>query len=61
MKGVIVMDNPKDKAPEMVRDSSQKQNLLQAMRIGIVKQLYQDKLITANQYQFLLQKYGYSG
>jgi len=35
-----------------------KEKLLIAAKIGIIKQLYKDKLITANQYQYLLQKYG---
>ena len=34
--------------------------LLAAAKIGIVKQLYKDKLITVSQYQFLLLKYGYT-
>jgi len=40
--------------------TANKQMLLIAAKIGIVKQLYKDKLITANQYQYLLIKYGYS-
>jgi len=36
-----------------------RQRLMPYMKIGIVKQLYKDELITAEQYQFLLQKYGY--
>ena len=35
-----------------------KEKLLIAAKIGIIKQLYKDKLITANQYQYLLHKYG---
>ena len=38
-----------------------KEKLLQAVKIGIVKQLYKEKLITAKQYQYLLKKYGYGG
>ena len=34
-----------------------KQKFLLAAKIGIVKQLYKDHLITTNQYQFLLIKY----
>jgi hypothetical protein len=61
MKGAFVMDEPKDKAPEMVHEYSQKQRFLQAMKIGIVKQLYKDNVITANQCQYLLLKFGYAG
>ena len=35
-----------------------KEKLLIAAKIGIIKQLYKDKLITATQYQYLLHKYG---
>ena len=35
--------------------------LLQAVKIGIIKQLYKEKLITTKQYQYLLKKYGYNG
>ena len=37
-----------------------KEKLLIAAKIGIIKQLYKNKLITANQYQYLLHKYGCS-
>ena len=37
-----------------------KEKLLVAAKVGIIKQLYKDKLITANQYQYLLHKYGCS-
>jgi len=40
--------------------TANKQKFLMAAKIGIVKQLYKDKLITANQYQFLIIKYGYA-
>ena len=41
--------------------TANRQQFLLAVKIGIIKQLYKDKLITANQYQFLLIKYGYIG
>jgi len=34
-----------------------KQKLLIAMKIGIIRQLYKNKLISANQHQYLLLKY----
>jgi len=34
-----------------------KQQLLTAAKLGIIKQLYNDKLITFAQYQFLVCKY----
>ena len=40
--------------------TANKHKLVMAAKIGIVKQLYKDKLITANQYQFLIIKYGYT-
>jgi len=36
-----------------------KQKLLSDVKLGIIKQLYKDNLITNKQYQFLLIKYGY--
>jgi len=40
--------------------TTNKQKLLIAAKIGVVKQLYKDKMITANQYHYLLHKYGYT-
>ena len=37
-----------------------RQRLLPYMKAGIVKQLYKDNLITAEQHQNLLRKYGYN-
>ena len=36
-----------------------KQKLLSDVKLGIIKQLYKDRLITDRQYQFLLVKNGY--
>ena len=35
--------------------------LLQAVKIGIIKQLHKDGLLTTQQYHYLLKKYGYNG
>jgi hypothetical protein len=42
-----------------VIDADKKQKLLLELKIGIVKQLYKNNLITTKQYHFLLVKYGY--
>ena len=42
----------------IIKTTKNKERLLIAAKIGIIKQLYKDKLITANQYQHLLHKYG---
>ena len=41
-----------------MKTTENKEKLLIAAKIGIIKQLYKDKLITATQYQYLLHKYG---
>ena len=41
-----------------IKTTKNKEKLLIAAKIGIIKQLYKDKLITTNQYQYLLHKYG---
>ena len=43
-----------------MKATDNRQKLMIAVKIGVVKQLYKDKLITANQYQYLLHKYGYA-
>jgi len=43
-----------------MKTTENKEKLLIAAKIGIIKQLYKEKLITVNQYQYLLHKYGCS-
>ena len=40
------------------RVNDRKQRLLLEVKVGIVKQLFKDNMITATQYRFLLAKYG---
>ena len=55
---IVDVGNETSKEMEGVDKKESSEKFLQAVKIGIVKQLYKDNLITANQYQFLLIKYG---
>jgi len=39
-------------------DKNKRKKIVLDVKIGVIKKLYKDKMITSNQYSFLLLKYG---